>query len=149
MNAKYKRIFAAPIVILILSALSLAGNLAQAATPCDIATEQASYQSGETVRLSVLRLTNSAAVTQLYEWKLWLKSPDFPDLTLVNLGSDSSLGLPAGFDVDFATLVGPVELFTLDDVLFPSGTYEIGCRLLHPVTGAEYPDSDVITFVVP
>ena len=67
----------------------------------------------------------------------------------MNLGADSSLVLPAGFDIDFASLIGPVELFTIDNVLFPSGTYEIGCRLLNPITGEEYPDADVITFVVP
>jgi len=69
-------------------------------------------------------------------------------MTLVNFGSNSELALPATFDVDFAALVGPVELFTLDDVVFPSGSYEIGCRLIDPVTGEEYPDADVIVFVV-
>ena len=135
--------------ILILGVLCLASGLLQAATPCDIETEQASYSNGETVRLSVMRLTNSEPVAQFYEWKLWLKSPGLADTSLVNLGADSSLVLPGNFDVDFAALIGPVTLFTIDDVLFPSGSYEIGCRLVHPVTGAEYPDADIISFVVP
>jgi len=134
---------------LILSPFLAVANLAQAATPCDIATSQPTYSNGQTVELSVFRLTNSAPVAQLYEWKLWLKSPALADQSLVNLGADSSLVLPAGFDIDFASLIGPVELFTIDNVLFPSGTYEIGCRLLNPITGEEYPDADVITFVVP
>ena len=139
-----------PIIsILVFCALFLTSGLLHAATPCDIETEQASYSSGQTVRLSVMRLTNSDPVAQFYEWKLWLKSPSLPDRSLVNIGSDSSLVLPAGFDVDFAALIGPVELFTIDDILFPSGAYEIGCRLIDPITGAEYVDADVINFVVP
>ena len=138
-----------PIAFLIFSTLYLASGLLHAATPCDIETEQVSYASGETVRLSVMRLTNSEPVAQFYEWKLWLKSPDLEDLSLVNLGADSSVVLPAGFDVDFASLIGPVELFTIDNILFPSGNYEIGCRLVNPITGAEYADADVINFVVP
>ena len=64
-----------PIAFLIFSALFLASGLLHAATPCDIETEQVSYSSGETVRLSVMRLTNADPVAQFYEWKLWFKSP--------------------------------------------------------------------------
>ena len=60
-----------------------------------------------------MRLTNSEPVAQFYEWKLWFKPLDLEDLSLVNLGTDSSQVLPSGFDVDFANLVGRVELFTV------------------------------------
>ena len=128
--------------------LVLAGNLVNAATPCDIELNQPSYSSGETVSLSVFRLTNSSTESQFYEWKLWFRSPGLPVTSLVNYGFNSELALPAGFDVDFAGLVGPIVLFTIDDVLFPSGSYEVGCRLVDPVTGEEYPDADIITFSV-
>lgn len=149
MKTIYKQWLATPFVILILSSLSVLGNIAQAASPCDIGTSQPSYQIGEVVRLNIFRLTNPSLIeAQFFEWKLWLESPDLPVLSLVNFGSDSSLVLPAGFDIDFAALVGPVDLFTLDDVIFPRGTYVVGCRLLNPVTGEEYPTADVITFEV-
>lgn len=137
-----------PTLGLVLCALALVANPAQAAEPCDIELSQPSYTSGETVRLSVFRLTNSAAESQLYEWKLWLRAPGLPDFSLVNQGFDSSLVLPAGFDVDFGSLIGPIDIFTVDNVLFFPGAYEIGCRLLNPVTGEEYPDADVIAFDV-
>lgn len=148
MSNSPKRWIFTPTLGLVLFALTLAANPAQAAEPCDIELSQPSYTSGETVRLSVFRLTNSTAEAQFYEWKLWLKAPGLPDFSLVNQGFDSSLSLPAGFDVDFGSLIGPIDVFTVDNVLFFPGAYEIGCRLLNPITGEEYPDADVITFDV-
>lgn len=148
MNTRYKRWIFAPIATLALFTFAFASNIAQAASPCDIQLTQPSYSNGQTVSLNVFRLTNSSAETQFYEWKLWLKSPALPDQSLVNIGYDSSLALPAGFDVDFAALLGPIVLFTIDNVLFSNGSYEIGCRLINPITGQEYPDADVITFDV-
>lgn len=137
-----------PAAGLALVALAAVANPVLAAEPCDIELSQPTYSSGETVRFSVFRLTNSTAESQFYEWKLWLKAPGLPDFSLVNQGFDSSLSLPAGFDVDFASLVGPIDVFTVDNVLFFPGSYEIGCRLLNPITGEEYPDADVIVFDV-
>ncbi len=148
MKTLCKRWIAEPFIFLIFGSLSVAGNLAQAATPCDIEISQPTYQFGEVVELSSFRLTNSSPEAQLYEWKLWLESPFLGITSLVNFGADGELALPAGFDVDFAALVGPVELFTVDGVIFDPGTYTVGCRLLDPVTGAEYPDADVIVFEV-
>ncbi len=147
MNSKRKRWISTPIGIVVFSLLPVAGSLGQITTPCDIELTQGIYQIGDTVEANVFRLTNASQETQFFEWKLWLESPDLSILSLVNMGSDMSLALPGGFDFDFAVF-GNIQLFTADGVIFTSGNYELGCRLLDPVTGAEYPQADVIQFQV-
>ena len=56
--------------------------------------------------------------------------PKVPPISFVNVGTDGSLVLPAGTDVD----LGPVPLFTVTAAM-PRGNYEFSCRTLDPVTG--------------
>lgn len=96
---------------------------------CGVNTGLASYSGTETVDLSRLALTNATAEWVPVEWKVWLVAPVYGSVGIVNVGSDGTMNLEAGFASDF----GPVDMFQASDV--PVGSYLIGCRLLDPVTG--------------
>jgi hypothetical protein len=96
---------------------------------CDIQLDQDSYVDGQTV-MSTLRLANHFAVDVKTEVKFWLGIPGYAPFTIVNLGSDGSLALPAGFDQTY----GPATFFEVSSSL-PRGIYDYSCRMLDPTTG--------------
>jgi len=97
---------------------------------CEIELSQTTYVDGETITANVFRIANLTSAQSPSEWKVWLGVPGVPPISIINLGADGSLVLPAGFDVDF----GPLPLVPVTAAL-PGGTYELSCRLLDPVTG--------------
>ena len=97
---------------------------------CDIQLNQTSFVDGDTVTADVFRVANLTSAPVAAELKVWQGSPEMPPISFINIGADGSLVLPAGMDVD----LGPVPFFQVTADL-PSGTYELSCRLLDPVTG--------------
>ncbi|RMF85364.1 MAG: hypothetical protein D6736_17420, partial [Nitrospinota bacterium] len=110
---------------------------------CTLQTSQTDYAPGETVIVSTFRLANGGTTPVPVELKVWLEPPTSPPVSLVNRGAEGTLSLPAGFDRDFA----PIPLFQVTGET-PPGTYALGCRLLHPVTGSLLADN-LTQFMVP
>jgi len=95
---------------------------------CDIQMSQASYTAGETVTVSVFRISNPTTNLVSVEWAVWLEIPTIPPISLVNIGASGTFILSQGFDRDY----GPFPLFSATGL--PPGNYELSCRLLDPVT---------------
>lgn len=95
-----------------------------------ITLNQTSFVNGDTVTATTLRFANAGTTPVAVEIKLWLEEPGVAPISVVNLGADGSLSLPALFDQDF----GPLALSTVTST-FPRGTYGFNCRILRPVTG--------------
>ena len=96
---------------------------------CDIQMSQSTYTDGETVIASVFRIANPADIEVATELKIWLELPGVAPVPITNAGSDGSLVLPAGMNVDY----GPLPLFPVTGL--PPGGYELSCRMFEPVTG--------------
>jgi hypothetical protein len=98
---------------------------------CDFELSQATYTSGDVFGAQAWTLANPDNEGRAIELKVWLELSDaaFP---LLSLGADGTFVLPAGFDLD----LGALPLIPIDSSL-PAGTYELNCRLVDPVTGAE------------
>ena len=106
---------------------------------CEVQVNQSTYVNGDTVTVTVFRLTNSDPTTVNVELKFWLDADAFAPISLANV---PTLPLPAGFDQN----LGPFPLF-LVTAPFPRGGYELGCRLLDPVTGKTRAES-IASFVI-
>ncbi|PYV08264.1 MAG: hypothetical protein DMG07_26320 [Acidobacteria bacterium] len=89
------------------------------------------YGIGETVTASAFRLSNTGSSSGQVEFKLWLSPPNADPAVLLNAGADGSLSFPAMLDTD----LGPLSFFTVTETA-EKGDYELGARLLDPVTGA-------------
>jgi hypothetical protein len=112
---------------------------APAGPGCRLEVNSATYVNGDTVSLSVFRLTNASPVATNVEFKWWLGSDAFAPIALANV---PSFPLAANYDQNF----GPFALLPVTAAL-PRGTYEVGCRLLHPVTGKTLSES-IATFAI-
>jgi hypothetical protein len=97
---------------------------------CQITLNQPSYRNGDRVEATMLRVANIGTSSQAVELKIWLKVPGLSPWSVLNVGADGSVVLPAGFTQN----LGPATLFTLD-TSYPRGDYELSCRLRDPVTG--------------
>jgi hypothetical protein len=97
---------------------------------CDIQMTGSAYLTGEVVTARVFRFANGNAMTVPIELKIWLGLPGIAPVSFVNAGGTGSLSLPPGFNQD----LGPLPLFTVTPGS-PRGAYELGCRILDPVTG--------------
>jgi hypothetical protein len=97
---------------------------------CDIGMSQATYTNGDTVATQFFRLANQTQSDVALEWKAWLTGVGIDPISLLNVGADGSIILPAGLDTDF----GAISLFPVTPGI-PRGTYGFNCRLLDPVTG--------------
>jgi hypothetical protein len=106
---------------------------------CQVQVNQAAYVNGDTVTVSVLRLTNADPTAVNVEWKFWLGADAFAPVGIVNV---PTFPLAAGLNQNY----GPFALFPITAGL-PRGDYELGCRLLDPVTGKTRSES-IATFIV-
>ena len=97
---------------------------------CDVQLNQTSFVDGDTVTANVFRFVNLSTTPVAVELKFWLGLPGTPPISIFNVGADGSFVLSAGLDID----LGPGPLLAVTASL-PRGGYEIGCRLLDPVTG--------------
>jgi hypothetical protein len=94
---------------------------------CDLQLSQSSYVNGDTLNVSVFRLLNNDPAATNVELKFWLGADAFAPIGLANV---PTLPLAAGFNQN----LGPFALFPITAGL-PRGNYELGCRVLNPVTG--------------
>lgn len=97
---------------------------------CDLELSQPSYVTGETVTAQSFRLANPGPEAVSVEIKAWFAFPTTEPVSVINIGADGSLSLPAGLDLD----LGPLPLLPVDAGL-PRGAYELDCRMVDPVTG--------------
>jgi hypothetical protein len=111
------------VIVLLDSHDALAGGL------CELTLGQTDYFNREVVTFDVFRIANTGSLSQPVELKVWLKTPGQPPIALLNVGGDGSVVLPVSFDENF----GPVDLFIVTSG-FTRGVYEVGCRLLEPIT---------------
>lgn len=102
---------------------------------CDIQLNQQVYLIGDTITTDVWRLANPGPDPLAVEMKAWLEIPGAVPLPIVDLGANSTLVLPPGFDLDLTT-VGLVLNIPASGGL-PLGNYALSCRLISPVTGAD------------
>jgi N-acetylneuraminic acid mutarotase len=100
---------------------------------CDVSVNQQSYETGQDVIASRIRVANLAKQSVKVELKAWVEGPpSSPATPVLNLGATGSLTLPPGVDTDLA----PIPLFSVTTETNP-GLYQFGCRTLNQITGAE------------
>jgi hypothetical protein len=109
---------------------------------CDTGTSQSTYSSGDQVQASAFRFANPGSTSVATEIKVWFGLPGGTNASLVNVGSNGSVVLPAGLDVNLA----PLTLFQVTPST-PLGTYQFDCRLLDPITGQVF-SSSLSSFVI-
>lgn len=97
---------------------------------CDIQLAGNVFPQGFTVTASVFRLVIPGPEAVAVELKSWLEVPGAASISILNMGADGSLVLPANFDLD----LGRIPLFTVTPDI-AHGNYQWDCRLLDPVTG--------------
>ena len=64
---------------------------------------------------------------------MWFEVPGFAPISVLRFGADGSVSFPAGLNQN----LGPATLFTVAPST-PRGTYAFSCRVVNPVTGAEF-----------
>ena len=97
---------------------------------CDLELSQVTYAIGDTVTAATVDITNPEDQEVALELKIWLASSASSPQSILNLGSDGTVTLPAHTDVT----IGPVPFLPLDNS-YTAGTYELNCRFIDPVTG--------------
>ncbi len=91
---------------------------------------KASFSSEEPLELTQFTVTNPGSSDKPVELKTWLASSAMPPTTLGTTGEEGSYVLPAGTVSEF----GPVKVLDSSDM--PHGdVYEVGSRMIEPVTG--------------
>jgi hypothetical protein len=100
---------------------------------CDIQLNQAIYHNGDPVTAQVWRLGNQDVSPLAVEFKVWFEVPGTAPISVLRFGADGSVSFPAGFNQN----IGPATLFTVAPST-PRGTYAFSCRVVNPVTGAEF-----------
>jgi hypothetical protein len=102
---------------------------------CGSTLDKRSYLAGDVVRGELTLGSTSSSIP--VELKVWLRLPDGGQIAAVNRGADGSLMMWGG------AIKYPLDLFAVDAGT-ATGIYELGCRLLNPVTGEKL---DEHTFV--
>jgi hypothetical protein len=111
--------------------LELFGPGSTARPGCDVVFDVQEFtEGGQPVTAKLIRLTNDDAQSVTVEFKLWLRLPGLGPLSLVNVGADSRVQLPAHFHHDSSNVI----LFPVTPAT-PRGTYELACVVGNPVTG--------------
>jgi hypothetical protein len=108
----------------------------------EIETSKTSYVPGDTVTASVFRLKNPRSTAATAEFKVWLRLPGAAPISILNMGADSSVTLPANFTQD----VGPVAVMAVT-ASNTNGSGELSSRVIDPVTG-ELLSEDINPFTV-
>jgi hypothetical protein len=101
------------------------------------------YASRNDVTARSLVIENPGPSERAVEAKIWLRHPDGQEVPLRNDGVDGALLLPAGFRADYRF----PWIMTIDEHTV-RGIYELGCRLVDPVTGRQFHEDGEL-FVVP
>ena len=98
---------------------------------CDVEMTQAAYVDGDVTELSVVRFANFGGADLIAQLLVELKfdTAGFTG-TAFDAGSDGSLVLATGFDVDF----GPSPVLPVTSGL-PRGTWAYRCAIVDPVSG--------------
>ena len=105
-----------------------------AAPFCDVEATQAAYVDGEVTGLTVLRYANLGGADIVSRLILELKyDAGAFTATAFDIGADSSLVLPTGFDIDH----GPQQILPVQTAL-PRGTWGYRCAIVDPVSGTVY-----------
>ena len=99
---------------------------------CQVAMNQASYGLGDEVVVERFRIANQGDQANGAELKAWYSSPDGTPTSVRNFGATGQFMPQPGADVD----IGPLTLFSVSE-LTQLGNYELGCRIVSPITGEE------------
>jgi hypothetical protein len=104
----------------------------QAPAPiCEVMMNNRSYGIGQTVSVNGVRVANLGAFARPVELKIYVRAPGADPHAAANVGANGSVVLSPGFDV----ILGPLALFQVSAASTP-GSYEFGCRVIEPSTGA-------------
>ncbi len=96
----------------------------------DISLTKTSYAVGETITLGTYNVSNPSRQEQNIELKTWITGPAGTAVSVGNVGSDGQYSIASGSSENY----GPVQVLSVTDDM-PSGRYEVGTRILNPVTG--------------
>jgi hypothetical protein len=96
----------------------------------NIRMDRAAYSAGDTVTARSLLISNPSGLSRSVELKTWLVIPDLEPIPLNVEEATGLFTLPAGTALD----IGPVSFFDILSDL-PAGTWQLGARLVDPVTG--------------
>lgn len=108
---------------------------------CDLAVNAKDFVPLETVEAGVL-FRNGSGTGRAVEAKVWIETADGFLVSAINVGANGGTFLPAGFEQ--LSPVSPLFAVQPSTVL---GDWQVGCRLLDPITG-ETLASDLDTFEV-
>ncbi len=96
---------------------------------CDTSISARDFAPFETVEVGLL-IGNGSAIDRPIEVKIWIERADAMLISAINLGADGGTVIGAGAEHVFPAMplfsVGPTTIL---------GDWQIGCRLLDPVTG--------------
>ena len=103
---------------------------------------KATYVTGDTITATTFgpKLGASNATARI---QVTIKVPTLGTFTLIDVGSDGSLTLPANLNVN----LGPMSLITVTASFPPRGSWSLDSKVTNPTTGAVI-DTDVNPFVV-
>jgi hypothetical protein len=88
------------------------------------------FLPGDAVEASLVRFENPRSTPAPVEVKLWLEMAGSSPISILNIGADGAVTLPAGVQFD----LGPVKLFDVGSST-PSGIYAFSSRIVDPVSG--------------
>jgi hypothetical protein len=108
---------------------------------CDLSVSAKDFVAPETVEVGI-DFRNGSATGQAVEAKVWIARADGFLVSAINVGADGRTFLAGGFE----NLLPLSPLFTVDASTI-LGDWEVGCRLLDPITGATLAQ-DIDTFQV-
>lgn len=97
---------------------------------CDTAVAAQDVLPGEPVLVELV-IRNDGPVERPIEIKVYARDPNGQDVSFVNVGYEGSSILQPGDVFAFPR----TTVFALPPLAPPLGTFEVGCRLLNPVTG--------------
>jgi hypothetical protein len=86
--------------------------------------------------LAGYRLSNRGHTAAAVELKVWVEEEGLAPTSVLSLGADASLVLPAGSELDFHPSALLRKILDL-----PAGSYQLRSRILDPVTGQPYSET--------
>lgn len=104
--------------------------------------DRVGYSRGDRMTIEVLRLMNPTASPVPFELKIWMTGPGSGPVGLANTGWNGGIAAAAGSDSHF----DPLSLPPLGPTV-PGGRYELGFRLIDPITGVTITES-VVPFLL-
>jgi hypothetical protein len=119
---------------------------AAATTPAQtwtITMSKSTYVNGDTITVNEFGPKNTSTSNAAVRIQVTITIPTMGTLSVIDIGADGSLQLPANLNVN----LGPLSLFQINSSFPPKGNWSFDAKVSNPTTGAVI-DQDINPFVV-